>query len=144
MTSGVSYETDVRPWLGARTAFALLSDSGGHGRIRRRPDQTNTRRPAPPSTNTALRPTRRPRDTITSGSYKGVTYADDMTSSAVAGVVGQFVVLANDTAAFDATVDVQQGGNSLAAVGSYQRSSRAALTARPGRPTCRSSGSCSA
>ncbi len=130
---GLSYEKNIRPWLGARAGVALLSiGSGAHTEAVLVLDQTNDAKARAALSTRVLFQTNGKPDATTPGSYRGVSYIDDQTSHAVAGVVGQFVVIANNSAAFDATVDVEKGASSLASAGSYQQSLGQALTGSAG------------
>ena len=120
--AGVSYEKDIRPWLGPRAGIALLSAGKGGTEYAVVFDQVNTAKAQAAVANKALWENKGSApDTTTTGSYRGVSYTDDETSKTIVGVVGQFVVVANDAAAFDATVDVEKGASSLASVGTYQQ-----------------------
>ena len=126
---GLSYEKNIRPWLGARAGVALLSiGSGAHTEAVLVLDQTNDAKARAALSTHVLFQTNGKPDATTPGSYRGVSYIDDQTSHAVAGVVGQFVVIANNPAAFDATVDVEKGASSLASASSYQQSLGQTLT----------------
>jgi hypothetical protein len=130
--SGVSYAKDIRPWLGARAAFAVLASGGGHAQYVVVLDQIDTAKAQTALSSNALLQTSGSPDKTTRGSYRGVGYADDQSAHAIFGLVGQFVVIANDSAAFDATVDVDKGASSLASVGSYQQSLAGALPGSAG------------
>jgi hypothetical protein len=119
---GVSYEKSIRPWLGARAGVALLSDASGHAEAVLVLDQTDDAKARAALSNHVLFQTNGKPDATRTGSYHGVSYIDDETSQSVAGVVGQFVVIATNPAAFDATVDVEKGASSLASAGNYQHS----------------------
>jgi len=119
---GVSYEKSIRPWLGARAGVALLSVGSGHAEAVVVLDQTNDAKAQAALSAHVLFQTNGKPDTTTTGSYRGVSYVDDQTSQSVAGVVGQFVVIATNAAAFDATVDVEKGASSLASAADYQDS----------------------
>jgi hypothetical protein len=119
---GVSYEKSIRPWLGARAGVALLSVGSGHAEAVVVLDQTDDAKARAALSTHVLFQTNGKPDTTTTGSYRGVSYVDDQTAQSVTGVVGQFVVIANNSAAFDATVDVEKGASSLASAGNYQDS----------------------
>jgi hypothetical protein len=114
---GVTYEKDIRPWLGARVAIALLSAGKGGTDYVVVLDQDDPAKAQAAIANKALWQSS---GSTTTGSYRGVSYTEDETKQ-IAGVVGQYVVVANDAAAFDATVDVQKGANSLASATDYQQ-----------------------
>jgi len=119
---GASYEKSIRPWLGARAGVAVLSVGSGHTEAVVVLDQTNDAKAQAALSTRAFFQTNGKPDATTSGSYRGVSYIDDQTSQSIAGVVGQFVVIATNAAAFDATVDVEKGASSLASAGNYQQS----------------------
>jgi len=134
MVSGASYETDVRPWLGQQAAVAVLAGTtSGHSEVAVVLDQTDTAKAKAATKNSALFGSRGgPSDTLAQESYRGVSYTEDLTAKMDVGVVGDYVVLANDAAAFDAIVDTDQGAASLAASSAYKQSVSAELTGANG------------
>jgi hypothetical protein len=114
--SGSSYESNIRPWLGAQGAVALLSGTTtAHAQYAIVLDQTNGAKATaavksgPLFENKGSAP-----DKLAHASYNGVTYTEDLTSKMDVGVVGDYVVIANDATAFDAIVDTVEGAASLA------------------------------
>jgi hypothetical protein len=132
--SGASYEADVRPWLGQQAAVAVLpGTTTAHAEYAIVVDQTNTAKATAATKNPALfRSSGGTADTLASASYRGVSYTEDVTAKMDTGVVGDYVVVANDAAAFDAIVDTDKGSPSLAASGGYKQAVSAELTGADG------------
>ena len=125
---GLSYEKDIRPWLGARVGFALLNAGKGGTGYAAVIDQTDTAKAqAAVTSNVFYQSNGSGPGKTTTGSYRGVSYTNHVTAGALVGVVGQYVVVANNAAAFDAIVDVDKGASSLASVGTYQQALSADL-----------------
>jgi hypothetical protein len=123
LPAGESYETTFRPWLGARVGMALLSGPVSSPSYAAVFDQTNTANAtAFINSKAALSNSGGgPVDKSTTGSYRGVSYVDDLTSHVLFGVVGKFVVVGT-AKAFDAIVDVSKGAPSLADSSDYKNS----------------------
>jgi len=110
--SGLSFKTDIKPWLGNRAAFAFSKVSGGSS--------------SQAAVIVASKDNGKAQDAIDAdtkgggkGSYKGVDYRTDPKDSTTAeGVVGDFVVV-GDLANFKAVVDASKGG-SLAESSTYK------------------------
>jgi hypothetical protein len=134
MASGSSYETDVSPWLGQQAAVAVLA-----GTTRAKAefavvlDQTDTAKARAATKNSVLFGSRSgPSDTLAHASYRGVSYTEDLTAPIDVGVVGDYVVLASDAAAFDAIVDTYRGAASLAASSGFKQAVSAELAGADG------------
>ena len=134
MASGSSYETDVSPWLGQQAAVAVLA-----GTTRAKAefavvlDQTDTAKARAATKNSVLFGSRRGRsDTLAHASYRGISYTEDLTAPIDVGVVGDYVVLASDAAAFDAIVDTYRGAASLAASSGFKQAVSAELAGADG------------
>jgi len=134
MASGASYETDVRPWLGQQAAVAVLpGTTSAKAEFAVLLDQTDTAKAEAATKNSALFGSGGGSgDTLAQASYRGVSYTEDLTSKIDVGVVGDYVVLANDAAAFDAIVDTDKGAASLAASSGYKQAVNAELAGADG------------
>jgi hypothetical protein len=132
--SGASYETDVKPWLGQQAAIAVLAGTTtAHADFAIVVDQTDSAKAKTATTNPGLfTSSDGTRDTLAQASYRGVSYTKDLTSNEDVGVVGDYVVVANDPAAFDAIVDTDKGAASLAASSGYKQAVNAELTGADG------------
>lgn len=134
MVSGASYETDIRPWLGQQAAVAVLGGTTtAHAEYAVIVDQTDTAKAKSATKNPALfASSAGTADTLAQASYRGVGYTEDVTSKVDVGVVGDYVVLANDAAAFDAIVDTEKGAASLAASSGYKQAVSGELSGADG------------
>ena len=134
MASGASYEADVRPWLGQQAAVAVLpGTTSAKAEFAVLLDQTDTTKAEAATRNSALFGSRGgPGDTLAQTSYRGVSYTEDLTAKIDVGVVGDYVVLANDAAAFEAIVDTDKGAASLAASSGYKQAVNAELAGADG------------
>jgi hypothetical protein len=130
MVSGASYETDIRPWLGQQAAVAVLAGTTtAHADYAVIVDQTDSAKAKAATKNPALFSSA---DTLAQASYRGVSYTEDVTSKEDVGVVGDYVVLANDAASFDAIVDTEKGAASLAASSGYKQALTGELSGADG------------
>ena len=132
--SGVSYENDIRPWLGEQAAVALLSGTTtAHAQYAIVLDQTNGAKATaavkggPLFENKGSAP-----DKVAHASYSGVSYTEDLSTEMDIGVVGSYVVIANDAAAFDAIVDTVKGAASLAGTSGFKQAVSAELAGADG------------
>ena len=134
MVSGASYETDIRPWLGQQAAVAVLGGTTtAHPEYAVIVDQTDAAKAKSATKNPALFASGAgTADTLAQASYRGVGYTEDVTSKSDVGVVGDYVVLTNDAAAFDAIVDTEKGAASLAASSGYKQAVSGELSGADG------------
>ncbi|MGD0980648.1 MAG: DUF3352 domain-containing protein, partial [Solirubrobacteraceae bacterium] len=134
MASGASYETDIRPWLGHQAAVAVLAGTTtAHAEYAVIVDQTDSAKAKAAIKNPALFSSGAgSADTLAQASYRGVSYTEDVTSKMDVGVVGDYVVVANDAASFDAIVDTEKGAASLAASSGYKQALTGELSGADG------------
>jgi hypothetical protein len=132
--SGVSYENDIRPWLGEQAAVALLSGTTtAHAQYAIVLDQTNGAKATAAIKSGGLFENKDSApDKTAHASYGGVSYTEDLTAKMDIGVVGSYVVIANDAAAFDAIVDTVKGAASLAGTSGFKQAVSSELAGADG------------
>jgi hypothetical protein len=110
--AGESYEKDIRPWLGQQAGVALLAGTtSSSARYALVLQETNTA--------LATKFISHRGSGSSSGSDSGITYYR-MSDGSYAAVIGHFVVIANDRAALDSVIAVDNGAAPLSGTASYK------------------------